>query len=66
MDVFELTMEPPMDYVRPASDYEAGFAHGAVASGIFILFIWMSVWRCMQAPGPRTIKGRLADAERLL
>lgn len=64
MDVFDLSAEPQMDYVRPTTDYEAGFAHGAVASGILILFIWMSVWRCMQAPGPRTIKGRLEAAER--
>ena len=66
MDVLDLTLDYPMEYHRPTTDYQAGFAHGAVVSGIVILFIWMSVWRCMQAPGPRTIKGRLANAERLL
>ncbi len=64
MDVFDLSAEMPMDYVKPTSDYEAGFAHGAVASGILILFIWMSVWRCIQSPKARTIAGRLEAAER--
>jgi hypothetical protein len=64
MDVLELTLDYPMDYLPPTSDYQAGFAHGSVTSGILILFIWMSVWRCMQAPGPRTIKERLEAAER--
>ncbi len=66
MDVLDLTLDYPMEYHPPTSDYAAGFAHGAVTSGIVILFIWMTVWRCLQAPGPRTIKGRLANAERLL
>ena len=64
MDVFELTLEPPMEYHRPTTDYEAGFAHGAVVSSIVILFIWMSIWRCMQPAGPRTIVARLHAAER--
>ena len=66
MDVFDLRADYPMEYQPPTSDYEAGFAHGAVTSGIIILFIWMTVWRCMQVPGPRTVRGRLLNAERLL
>jgi hypothetical protein len=64
MDVFELTLDPPMDYYPPTTEYQAGFAHGSVASGIVILFIWMTVWRCLQGQGPRTVRGRLAAAER--
>lgn len=64
MDVLDLSFDYPMEYHRPTSDYEAGFAHGAVTSGIVILFIWMAVWRCLQAPKPRTIAGRLYAAER--
>ena len=64
MDVFDLSVDPntlSMDY-NPRC-YDAGFSHGAVASGIFILFIWMSMWQCMQTR-QRTIRGRLAAAER--
>ena len=47
MDVLDLTLDYPMEYHPPTSDYAAGFAHGAVVSGIVILFIWMTVWRCL-------------------
>ena len=64
MDVFDLSMDPNTLSVDGSPQcYNAGFSHGAVASGIFILFIWMTVWQCMQ-PRYRTIKDRLAAAER--
>jgi hypothetical protein len=64
MDIFDLSADPntlSVDY--PPQCYNAGFAHGSVASGIFILFIWMTIWQCLQ-PRQRTIAGRLAAAER--
>ncbi len=64
MDVFDLSadMHTQLEYY-PVQCYNAGFAHGAVSVGIVILFIWMSVWQCIQ-PRHKTIRERLYDAER--
>lgn len=47
MDVLDSTLDYAMEYRPSSNDYQAGFAHGAIASGIVILFIWMTVWRCL-------------------
>ena len=49
MDVFDLSadMHTQLEYYSMPS-YNAGFAHGAVVAGIVILFIWSTVWQCIQ------------------
>jgi len=54
MNFLELHTDLPLEYSPQMDDYNAGFAHGAVSSGICILFLWTLVWRCMQER-PRTV-----------